>query len=201
MPQSPPESDRELLARAGSDPEAFGELFDRHFDSIFGYLLRRTGDWDLSRDLSSEVFLQALRHRWRFKWRGVPVSAWLYTIATNQLRMHYRGRIRATRLLDRLTHENVLERTDSAAIQDERSAWLRDRNQAEEFERVRQAMATLPLAEQEVLALRFFEQKQSSEIAQILGKREGTVRSLLSRGLARLRGLLGPQQNPTGGIE
>lgn len=188
----PSESDRELLLRARHDPEALGVLFDRHFDSIFGYLLRRTGDWDLARDLSSEVFLQALRHHWRFRWRGVPVSAWLFSIATNQLRMHFRRSGRATRLLDRLMYENGMEQTELQAVEDERAAWLRDRQRADEYERVRQALTGLPIAEQEVIALRFFEQKKSREIAQILGKREGTVRSLLSRGLARLREHLGP---------
>jgi RNA polymerase sigma-70 factor (ECF subfamily) len=198
---SPPDTDRELIERARTDPDAFGTLFERHFDRIFGYLLRRTGDWDLARDLTSEVFLQALQHVWRFRWRGIPVSAWFYAIATNQLRMHFRRRQRATRLLDRLTRESGLAAFDTPAVLAERASAQRDLEQAHEFERVRRALATLPVKEQDVIALRFFEQKSGAEIAQILGKREGTIRSLLSRGLARLRGALGAtQQNPDRGI-
>jgi RNA polymerase sigma factor (sigma-70 family) len=48
-------------------------------------------------------------------------------------------------------------------------------------------MRRLPAAYQDVLLLRFVEHKKISEIAQILDKKEGTVKSLLSRGLARLR--------------
>ena len=56
-------------------------------------------------------------------------------------------------------------------------------------------LAKLPAKYREVLALRFFEQKQFSEIAKILGKSEGTVKSLLYRGLEKLRKLT--EQNAT----
>ena len=67
------DSDRALIERAPRDPAAFGTLFERHFDAVFGYIVRRTRDWDAARDLTSEVFLKALRNAWRYKWKGVPV--------------------------------------------------------------------------------------------------------------------------------
>lgn len=84
------ETDRALIERAPRDPAAFGALFERHFDTVFGYIVRRTRDWDAARDLTSEVFLKALRNAWRYKWKGVPVSAWLFAIANNELRMYFR---------------------------------------------------------------------------------------------------------------
>ena len=185
-------SDRELLSRSGSDPEAFGVLFERHFDKIFGYIFRRVGSWDAARDLTSEVFLKALRTRWRFRWTGAPVSAWLYAIATNEIRMYLRSGRRAPVSLDALISEAGIRTSDalvSAAREQQAEAELR-LEQSQEFERTRIAMLKLPIKYQEVIALRFFEERSIAEIAVVLGKREGTVKSLLSRGLSLLRDML-----------
>lgn len=180
------ESDRALVERARRDPEAFGVLFERHFDAIFGYLHRRTGDWDAARDLASETFLKALRSLWRYRWTGVPFSAWLYSIATNELRMHLRRGRRAPGALDELFPGGI-PIADPAALLAERERAEHDEEVAHEFVRVRRALLHLPLKYQEAIALRWFEEKSVAEVAAILGRREGTVKSLLSRGMAMLR--------------
>jgi len=185
------ESDRALVERARRDPEAFGALFERHFDAIFGYVHRRTGDWDAARDLTSEVFLKALRSLWRYRWTGVPFSSWLYSIATNELRMYFRRRRRAPGALDELFPAG-LPAADPAALLAERERAEHAEELAHDFVRVREALGRLPAKYQEAIALRYFEEKSVAEVAAILGKREGTVKSLLSRGVARLRALLPP---------
>jgi RNA polymerase sigma-70 factor (ECF subfamily) len=188
-PPDDAESDRALVERARRDPEAFGVLFERHFDAVFGYVHRRTGDWDAARDLTSEVFLKALRSLWRYRWTGVPFSSWLYAIAGNELRMHFRRGRRAPAALDALFPAG-LPLADPGALLAERERAEHDEELAHEFARVRAALLRLPARYQEAIALRYFEEKSVAEVAAILGRREGTVKSLLSRGVARLRGLL-----------
>ena len=65
--------------------------------------------------------------------------------------------------------------------------------QHEDFRRAQTALKTLPGKYQEVLALRYFEQKTVAQIAEILGKNEGTVKSLLSRGIAKIQSIVKPQ--------
>jgi len=60
----------------------------------------------------------------------------------------------------------------------------------EEFSEIQEKIAKLSIKYQEVIALRFFEKKEIHEIAEILGKKEGTVKSLLHRGLEKLRKML-----------
>jgi RNA polymerase sigma-70 factor (ECF subfamily) len=183
MPERPDLADRELMERTRTDPDAFGLFFDRHFDEIFGYAFRRTGDYDIARDIASEVFLKALRGLWRYRWTGVPVAAWLYAIATNEIRMHFRRGRRKHVSLEAL----ALAPADPRALDVERLEAEEIEHRHSEFARVRRALGHLPSRYQDVLALRFFEQKSVAEIAQILGQRAGTVKSLLSRGLSRLR--------------
>jgi RNA polymerase sigma-70 factor (ECF subfamily) len=182
--------DRTLIHRARRDPDSFGVLFDRHAEAIHGYIFRRTADWDLARDLTSEVFLKAYRSLWRYRWSGVPVSAWLYAIATNEIRMAYRRRKRAPSSLDALRHEAGFDVADPSSLAAERAAAERELERHAQYREAVRAMTALPIAYQEALSLRYFEQKSVAEIAQILGRREGTVKSLLSRGMARLRILL-----------
>jgi RNA polymerase sigma-70 factor (ECF subfamily) len=189
------ESDRELLERSRHDPDAFGILFERHFDAIFGYVFRRVGSWDAARDLTSEVFFKALRSRWRFRFTGAPVVAWLYAIATNEIRMFYRRGARAPISLDEILRDKGTPLAPSL-VHDalaERRAADEQLEQNAEFARAQRALRELPMKYQDVIALRFFEEKSIAEIAAILGKREGTIKSLLSRGLARLRMALGPE--------
>ncbi len=67
--------DKDLVAKAKDDPEHFGELYDRYFDPILNYTFRRVGDFDLANNITSEVFLKAYTHLWKFEWRNLPFSS------------------------------------------------------------------------------------------------------------------------------
>lgn len=186
-----PDTDRDLIERAKFDTEAFGTLFERHFDPIFGYIARRTGDYDAARDLTSETFLKALRNVTRYRVTDVPVSAWLYAIATNEIRLYFRRGRRAPLSLDQLSADAGLDVPNwSELASSERETAVVELERTQEFARVRRALLEIPVKYQEVIALRFFEEKSIAEVAAILEKPEGTVKSLLSRGLVLLRGIL-----------
>jgi RNA polymerase sigma-70 factor (ECF subfamily) len=78
------DDEQSIIERAKRDPEQFGVLFERHYPSIFAYIHRRVADWDAANDLAAEVFLKAFKGLWKYRWQGVPFSAWLYRIATNE---------------------------------------------------------------------------------------------------------------------
>lgn len=175
-----------LIERAKHDPAAFGELFDAHYSMIFNYVVRRTSDVAVAQDITSVVFIRALDNLEKFKWQGAPFSAWLYRIAGNEIRMHYR-RHKPLVSLDELAEESGFELVADADLQAELEDAQAAIDRAREYLRAQTAVSRLPIKYQEVLALRFGENKKLGEIATILQKKEGTVKSLLSRALSRLK--------------
>lgn len=178
------QAERDLVSRAQQDPEAFGQLYDLYYDRIFGYILHRTVDLDAAQDITSETFCKALKGLRTFQWRNLPFGAWLFRIASHEIATYYRknGRV-ITVDIDVLESELPhTSRPDEEYLEAE--AVLQ---QHTDFLTVQKALQQLPVAYQEVIALRFFENKQLNEIALIVDKKESTVKSLLYRGLAQLR--------------
>src|SRR5258707_13081430 len=79
----------ETIDRAKKDPAAFGPLYEKYFDRIFNFIFAQTDDEDLTADLCSQTFLIALGHVHKYEFRGVPVSAWFYKIASNEVNKYF----------------------------------------------------------------------------------------------------------------
>jgi RNA polymerase sigma-70 factor, ECF subfamily len=179
-----------LIERAKEDPQAFGNLFDRSYPAIFAYVLRRVGKWNDAQDITSEVFLKALKGLWRFRWQGIAFSAWLYRIATNEVGIYFRRAGRAPVSLNQLIEQSGFEPASRDDLIAEKLEAERQFERHRDFLVARSKIASLPLKYQHVISLRFFEDMSVKEIAAVLGKKDGTVKSLLSRGLRRLRRLM-----------
>lgn len=179
------ENERRLIERARTYPLAFGELFDRYYDEIYRYLLHRTANVELTRDITSDVFHIALKKLWLFRWKQVPFSAWLFRIATNEVNGYFRKHknyrtVRLEDFSDRLSEES--NAADFELLQSETEL-----QQKSDFIKLHRSISRLKPDYQAVITLRFFEQKTLLEIAGILNKPEGTVKSLIHRALEQLR--------------
>ena len=86
--------DLELIEQIRQDKTRFGVLFDAYYVPIKKYVLRRTGDYHTANDIVSETFLKAFLAIDHFAWRGVPLKAWLYRIATNEVNQYFRRQTR-----------------------------------------------------------------------------------------------------------
>jgi len=178
------DNEKLLVDKAKSDLEAFGKLFDAYYPAILGYSLNRTADVRAAKDITSDVFFKALKKIDGFRWQGVPFSAWLYRIANNCVADYYkRGKIRQIDLDG--VPESVLESSPPADA--ELVAAEEELDRRRQYRELHRHIIKLDSRYQEVITLRFFEDKQINEIAQILGKSENTVKSLLHRGLGRLK--------------
>ncbi|MEW6540999.1 MAG: RNA polymerase sigma factor [Bacillota bacterium] len=185
------EAEKELVARARHCPEAFGRLYDQNYPALLNYCLRRTGDVELAQDITAETFVKALRNIGRFEWQGGSFSAWLYRIAGNELADYYRKGAYKAVSLEYLRESQEFEPAALHELDAELIAAQEELARHQEFLACRRQIGRLPLKYQEVIALRFWAGKSHKEIAEILGKPEGTVKSLLHRGLERLRNQLG----------
>ena len=179
-PDGTTEEDAGLAIRAGKgDTAAFGTLYDRYVDAVYRYVYYRVRSDADAEDLVSDVFLRALRAIPRYEPRQAFL-AWLYRIARNAvIDRARRARIQVS-FEDALAHPGV----DQIVEPDAGLLALSDK------ETVRAAIARLTPLQQEVIVLRFVEGYSTSEIANLVGKREGTVRGIQFRALEMLRTLI-----------
>ncbi len=168
-------------ARAG-DRAALAAVYDEYQPPIYRYVYRLVGEVEIARDLTSEVFhrfLQAMRNG------GGPehhLSAWLYRAAHNAVVDHYRRREHRQHLpLD----EELVSAADDPAETAEHS-----RSVAQ----VRAALQQRTPDQQQVIALKFLEGLSNEEVAAILEKPVGAVKSLQHRALAALQRHLVPDK-------
>jgi len=172
------DSDRTLVERALRDADAFAEIYRRNCHAIAGYVLRRIGDRHTMDDLVAEVFLTAMRALPRYRYRGVPLRAWLYRIATNTV----------NRWAKRNTWRNKVSLgLEPEAHEPQSAAAPVGEGTAGNADRARQAMLRLSPKHQSVLALHYLEDLSVDEVAVVLGCRVGTVKSRLSRARDALR--------------
>lgn len=181
----------ELLNKIKNNPSYFSEIFKLYYRPIFGYILRRTGSFDETADIAAETFFKAFTNIGRFSYRGISIKVWLYRIATNEVNQFYRDKQKYDSLFDKLEFENR-ELLKKYLYQDKEEL-EEELRKHEQFLMISSALKTLPNKYQEVISLRYFEGKDNNEISEILNINKGTLKSLLSRGLKKLREKCNPK--------
>ncbi len=167
--------DLELLQRACKlDRDAIGQLYQEHVHAIYRYVYYRVGDAQAAEDLTAEVFLRAVESLPHYRPTGTPFRAWLYRIARARVADHYRRQKRA-RVLP--LEEEWLSDEESPQHQAEK---------AQDVRRLAEAIRHLTGDQQQVLILKFVDRLSNAQVAQILGKTEGAVKSLQHRALRAL---------------
>lgn len=179
-----------LLKDIGDRTEKFSIIYNRSYQPIFNYVLKRTLNFEISRDITSEVFIKAFVNIGRFKWKGISVSNWLYRIATNEINLYFRSKKYKPELLLESYHGYAFEK-QIYNLEEERQRAEKELLDHQQFMKIQEQLKKLPLHYQEVITLKYFEQLKIKEISEILNKKEGTVKSLISRGLSKLKDLLG----------
>lgn len=170
----------EIIRLAQTDADAFQPLYLHWVTPVFKYLLFRTGNPSEAEDLTAQTFLQAYQALPRYK-PTARFAAWLFTIARNLVRDHYR---KAGREVD-------LEAAGQIVTADFREASER----RDEIELLRQLIKTLPEEERELIRLRYVAQLSFAVIGTLLGRREDAVKKSLYRLQARLQTMLEVQND------
>jgi RNA polymerase sigma-70 factor (ECF subfamily) len=153
---------------AKKDPKQFRYFYDKHYKDIFLFIYRRTDDEDVSADLAQQVFLKAMQNLDRYTYRGIPFSAWLYRIASNEVTQHFRDqqRIRIVSI-------------ESSGVDD---------IMEQEYGHVDLAKReSVFSAMKKLIEMRFFEKRSYSEIGDIKGITENNAKVKVHRILERIR--------------
>ena len=179
------QTDEQLMAKAaaGSDT-AFEELYRRYARRLKGFFfLQLGGDEELAADATHDVVLRAYEARDRYQ-EGRRVDTWLFTIAYNICRNHYRSNAYEAQLLatldaEPITNQQIEVQLDQAALD----------------EALAQVLAELPAPLHQIFSLHYQEELSIPQIAEIVGVPEGTIKSRLHKTMNIIRKKLKKYEN------
>ena len=148
----------------------FDALFRAHYPEIVRYLAARLGSREAAADVAGDVFLEAYRRAGRLRWRGKPMLAWLYRVASNMASDHLRRTAREVAVAD-----------VPAGASGDATDTLPER------EAVARALRTLPEDYQLVVHLRLVEDYAFDDVARVMGRTVGACQMLMLRAGRELR--------------
>lgn len=180
-----------LKLRAKRDPEAFAELYDIYAKRIYSFVFFKVSNREEAEDITSEVFLKA----WRYineKKKIESFSGLLYKLARNCVIDLYRSKAKQKE------HLSLDERAEMELEIGDAAMWQKDFSDELisklETQKIILALQKLKQEYREVVALRYVDEMEISEIAEITGKGHIAIRVTLHRGLKKLKEILNEQQ-------
>lgn len=173
-----PQQELTAIQAAKADLRAFTPLYTAYHALIFRFIHRRTNNRDLSADLTQQSFLKALMALPKYESRGLPFRAWLYRIALNELRMHWRKK-----------KETVMD-LSWAEVQELR-AEVGVLEADEDLQRLAKCLSRLPAEKARLIELRYIDGLSFIEVGQVLGIAEDAAKMRVHRVLGTLRQYLG----------
>jgi RNA polymerase sigma-70 factor (ECF subfamily) len=173
------EEERQLVLRAVErDTAAFADLYDRHVVRVYRHIYYLVNDAREAEDLTAQTFLKAWEAIDRYKERGAPIVAWLLRIAHN-LTVSYLRSKREHGSLEEAFIDQKLHRNPEEALE-----------QSTDEDSVREAIMHLREEQRQVIILRFVEELDYREVAQVIGKSVPAVRVIQHRALGNLRKIM-----------
>src|ERR1044071_3966821 len=139
------DEEKRLIDRAKRDPRQFGALYDRHFQQIYRFIYSRVREETAAEDVTSEVFMKALKAMPRYQDTGRPFAAWLYQIAVNAIADRYRSQKPSQPL------EDLHDLSVAGPALEEQAA------QRDEIRRIWAIVEDLPAQQRTALVLKFQE--------------------------------------------
>jgi RNA polymerase sigma-70 factor (ECF subfamily) len=177
--------EEDLVRRAQRrEPEAFGQLYEEHFDRIYRYVILRVRNQAEAEDITQQVFLKALENIGSYRWRGMPFASWLFRIAHNLVVDHWKkkSREKVAAVAPEEIDEMAASPNDPAALAE----------LSFDIKQLAAACEQLTDGQREIVSLRFAGGLSVAEAAKVMGKSEGAVKVLQHAALVKLRRILCP---------
>ncbi len=143
-------------------------LFERHHVHVYNFLYKMSRNKMLSEDITQDVFYKLMKYR--NSYNGGNFVSWLFTIARNSLKSHFRK--------NNENHDNV---------DDYHYKLKADQVENEDYSHLQKALAKLEVSDRELLVLNRFQEIKYAELAEIVGSTPGAVKTKVSRALKKLK--------------
>ena len=167
--------DYALVQAAQKNSAHFAPLYDKYYEQIFIYIVKKTRDEELTGDLTSQVFLKAILNILKYEDRGHPFSSWLYRIASNEVNLHFRKN-------NKINEVEIQERDVIHLLDD-----IESMNTIDLQNKLVLAMSSLKETDMQLIDLRYFESLSFKEIGDILQISHGAAKRRLHRSLDKLK--------------
>lgn len=163
------------IQQAKKDPEYFAPLYRKYHEQIFRYVYQRMDDEEMAFDVTSQVFMKAIKNLNKYEYRGVPFSSWLYRIAKSELYQSFRDK-KAERTVN----------IDSVYVYNMMDEIEQDENE-ENKQRLIRCIGELKEEDVQLIEMRFFEKRSFKEIGEILDITENNAKVKSFRALEKLK--------------
>lgn len=165
----------EWVQRAKADPEHFAPLYKKYHEQIFRYIYQRMDDEEMAFDITSQVFMKAIKNLHKYEFRGVPFASWLYRIAKSELYQSFRdNKAIRTVNIDTVQVNEFIDEFDHEESEHNRKKLMN-------------CLAKLNEEDMQLLELRFFEKRSFKEIGEILDITENNAKVKSFRALEKLK--------------
>lgn len=168
--------EEQIIEASKKDLGKFEYLYNMYYESIFKFVYYRVGDENESADIVSRIFMNAMNAIHKYECRGLPFGAWLFKIASNETKKHFRDK-----------NKNIL------CLEEQKLADLwtcgEVNNYEYQIELIRKLIQHLNDEEITILQMKYFEEKNFKEIAQLLNKKESAIKMRMYRSLNKLKNL------------
>lgn len=171
-----PTWEMQAIESVQSDPTAFKQLYVKYYPVIFRFVFKRISDQDTVKDITSQVFVQALANISKYNFRGLPFSSWLFKIAQNEISGFYRKN--SSRVYVDCTESGM----EKLLIESEYG-----HEQKDMIGQMMKMLDTLKPDEMELIRLRFFEEMSFAEMAEVLNTNENNARVKTFRVIQKLQ--------------
>lgn len=177
-----PASETELVQQARlGQRDAFAALYNQHYRAIYTHVYYRVADPAAAEELTATVFVRMVEHIQEYRDQGKPFIAWLYTIARHLLADYYHQVDRVGQLP---VNGNLATRTAGPEVEAEKHLAA---------DCLARALRQLTEEQRQVIIGKFLEDRSNTEMAELMGKNEGSIKSLQHRALAALRRAIGEE--------
>lgn len=170
-------SEQECIRAAMANPEKFDVLYDKYYEPILQFVYKRVEGKEASYDITAQVFLTVMLKISKYKFTGVPFSAWLYQIAINEINQLYRkNRIQRTIKVEEAELVEMLHEMEES--------------QEVQYQQMLSVLSEFPMADIQLIEMRFFEKRSFREIGEILNITENNSKVRVYRILEKLKKIL-----------
>lgn len=169
------DQEHQLVEAAKKDTTKFEVLYNRYYEAIFCFIYQRLDSKELAFDITQQVFIKALQGLKKYKYKGVPFSAWLYRIASNELNNSFKkNKLIRTINIESLTPHTLKEDRDEESLDDLWNILI-------------EQIGTLAASEITLIEMRYMENRPFKEIANILDITENNAKVKVYRIIDKLK--------------
>ena len=170
--------ERKQIEAAKQDRQAFRPIYEKYYEGVFRFVYKRTADSDLTADITSQIFLKAMSRLDGYEFRGIPFSAWLYRIASNEVVQHFRRNAKDRVVyVDEVISDEIVEEVDHLDFEVKR-------------ELLSQALKELDEDRLILIEMRFFEKRSFQEIGEILDMTANNAKVKTYRSIDQLKKII-----------